>query len=215
MTAKKFLSALGNISENYINEAAAYSCKRKSKAWVKWVAMAACLSLFLTGAIVGTIFRSPATPDAGITSYFVLTAQAANGEMVDLGVTESCFNSGPHGGNIFGVDMPLFHFSLRPSDLKHNEVLYSRFDISVSYNGSLVGDKDEHVMVGYLIPAYGSDEPWSYSISGWFEEPTDIIINITDKQSHEIVETITLNVNYIAHKQGYELQIKNITTEFH
>lgn len=212
MTAKKFLCALGNISENYINEAAAYSRKRKSKAWVKWVAMAACLSLFLTGTIVGTIFRSPATPDASITSYFVLTAQAANGETVDLGVTEGCFNSGPHGGNIFGVDMPLFHFSLRPSDLKDNEVLYSRFDISVSYNGAFVKNMDEHIMISYLIPRYG---PWSYSISGWFEEPTDIIINITDKQSHEIVETITLNVNYIAHKQGYELQIKNITTEFH
>jgi hypothetical protein len=59
-----------------------------------------------------------------------------------------------------------------------------------------------------------SREPWSYSITGWFTEPTDILINIAEKDSREIVETITVNVKYLADKQEYELELTNLTTKF-
>ena len=57
MTTKKFSNALGNIGENYINEAATYSGKRKKETWVKWVSIAACLSLVVAGGIFGNIFN--------------------------------------------------------------------------------------------------------------------------------------------------------------
>ncbi len=209
MTTKKFSNALGNIGENYINEAVSYTPKRKKNTWAKWASMAACLSLIIAGGFFGNIFNSPDTPDNSVLSYFVITAQAANGETTELGLNDSCFNSGTSTENVFGVDMPLFNFSVTPSNLKNNEAVYDHFDISVFYNGSCVKDKDEHISVAYLIPIQNSNEPWSYSIMGWFTEPTDILINIVDKDSREIVETITVNVNYDADRKGYELEITN------
>ncbi len=110
--------------------------------------------------------------------------------------------------------MPIFDFSVRTSDLKNNEAIYSRFDIPISYNGTVVENKDEHIIVAYAIPTQSSNEPWSYSITGWFTEPTDIIITITDKESNEIAEKITVNVKYTADRQEYELKITDLDTEY-
>ncbi len=220
MTAKRFSNALGNISDGYVDEAIIYTAKKKKSTWVKWVSVAACLALIVMGGILGNVFHAPDTPGSSIASYFVITAYAANGESTELSVADSCFNSsGTPQGNIFGVDMPLFNFSVSPSDLKNNEAIYERFDISVSYNGTLVGGKDEyvmdeHVMIAYLISTTNPDKPWAYSILGWFTEPTDIIVQILDKESREIMETITVNVKYLADKQEYELEWKNLTTKF-
>ena len=102
-----------------------------------------------------------------------------------------------------------------PSDLKSNEAVYERFDISISYNGTTVNvtDKDEHIMVAYIY-SVPSSQSLGYSIFGWFTEPTDVVITITDKESREIVEAITVNVNYLADKQEYELKVTNLTTKY-
>lgn len=52
MTTKKFSNALGNIGESYVDEAATYTAKKKSNAWLKWGAIAACFCL-----VVGVAFR--------------------------------------------------------------------------------------------------------------------------------------------------------------
>ena len=44
MTAKKFSNALGNIAENYVDEAVTYSVNKKV-AWINWASLAACFSL--------------------------------------------------------------------------------------------------------------------------------------------------------------------------
>ena len=221
MKKENISNALNNIDFDMIEdvyESTKAKKKNTKSPWLKWGAIAACLSLVVMGGIFGNLFLSTDTPDVpqkSIISYFVITAYAANGEATELGLADSCFNSAPaQEGNGFGVDMPLFHFSVTPSDLKNNEAIYDRFDISVSYNGSNVKDKDEHISVTYLIPMQNSSEPWSYSITGWFTEPTDILINIVDKESREIVETITVNVKYLADKQEYELELTNLTTLF-
>ena len=221
MKKENISNALNNIDFDMIEdvyESTKAKKKNTKSPWLKWGAIAACLSLVVMGGIFGNLFRSPDTPDVpqkSIISYFVITAYAANGEATELGLADSCFNSAPtQEGNGFGVDMPLFHFSVTPSDLKNNEAIYDHFDISVSYNGSNVKDKDEHISVTYLIPMQNSSEPWSYSITGWFTEPTDILINIVDKESREIMETITVNVKYLADKQEYELELTNLTTKF-
>ena len=52
MTTKKFSNALGNIGESYVDEAVNYTAKKKSNAWLKWGAIAACFCL-----VVGVVFR--------------------------------------------------------------------------------------------------------------------------------------------------------------
>ena len=52
MTTQKFSNALGNIGESYVDEAVNYTAKKKSNAWLKWGAIAACFCL-----VVGVAFR--------------------------------------------------------------------------------------------------------------------------------------------------------------
>ena len=217
MTAKKFSAALGGIGESYIDEAVSYVPKRKKNTWVKWAAIAACLSLMIAGGLFGNIFHSPDTPDVpenNILSFFTITARAANGEKTVLNVTDSFVSSSNPKYNMFGHNIPLFSFNVEPSELKSNEAVYQRFDISISYNGNTVTvtDKDEHIFVAYIYSIHSS-QSLGYSIVGWFTEPTDVIVTITDKESREIVETITLNVNYLADKQEYELKVTDLTTK--
>ena len=211
MTAKKFSNALGGIGEGYIDEAVKYTAKKKSSAWLKWACVAACLLLFVAGGLLGNIFHSPDDPGHGILSYFVITAQAANGESTNLNVTDSCINWNKPNYSLFGHDTPLFRFDVTPSDLQSNEAIYQRFDISVSYNGTTVTDKDEHISVAYIHSA-PSSQTYGYSVFGWFAEPTDVIITVTDKESKEVVEEMTVNVKYDANRQEYALTITKLDT---
>jgi len=216
MTTKKFSSALGNVDESYLDEATSYTPKKKKNTFQKWVSIAACLSLILTGGIIGSLFLSPDGTDDGISSYFVISTLAADGEAKELSVASSCFNSGPAQGNIFGVDMPIFNFDVKPSSLKNNEAIYDRFDISVSYNGVTVGMEgkiDEHIMIGYYFSTLDPNER-GYFVSGWFTEPTDVIVHILDKDSREIVEAYTIHVVYLEDRQEYELKITDLNTKF-
>lgn len=219
MTNKELYREFGNIDPELIEAAAPTEKKPRKIVWVKWVAMAACLAILVTGGLLGNRSPAPETPENGnrAGSYFVITAQAADGESTELGVSDSCFNSsGTAQGNIFGVDMPLFNFSVCPADLENNEAIYERFEITVSYNGTVVdmeGSMDEHIMIAYQVPVQGVDAPWSYVVLGWFTEPTAVMVNILDKESHEVVETITVYVNYLAEKQGYDLKITSLITK--
>lgn len=220
MTNKNIYRSLGGLDPELVAKAAPVEKVQKNKknAWVKRLSMAACLCLIIMGGILGNLFRSSDTPDVpenNIISYFVITAQAANGESTELSVASSCINSGKPKYNLFGNDMPVFCFDVKPSDLEDNEAVYERFDISISYNGTTVGvtDKDEHISIAYLASVHSS-QMYGYSIFGWFTEPTDILINIAEKDSREIVETITVNVKYLADKQEYELELTNLTTKF-
>ena len=219
MKANLFSRALGNISESYVDEAVTYASNNKRKTWIKWASVAACVSLIFASALLLHIFRSPDTSGehGPITSYFVITALAADGEPTDLTLNNGFLNSVPaQGENIFGVDMPLFNFSVTPSDLNNNETIYERFDISISYNGSTVTvtDKDEHIFIAYIYNRNSSGGACAWSVMGWFTEPTDVIVHIIDKETRAIVETITVNVNYLANKQEYELKVTNLTTLF-
>ena len=214
MKEERILNVLGKVDEKYIKEAdPEVKSKRKAPAWTKWVAMVACLSLIITGGLFGNIFHSPDTPDNSILSYFVITAHAANGETKVLNVSDSFVSSGEPKYNMFGHNIPLFSFDVEPSDLKSNEAVYQRFDISIYYNGSPVKNKDEHIMVAYLASAHTS-QTYGYTIFGWFTEPTDVVVTITDKESRAVVEEISVNVKYDANRQEYELKLTNLDTEY-
>ena len=221
MKRENISDALNNIDFDMIEdvyESTKAKKKNTKSPWIKWGAIAACLCLIIMGGILGNPFRSPDTPDVpenNIMSYFVITAQAANGESTELSFASSCINSGKPKYNLFGNDMPVFCFDVKPSDLEDNEAVYECFDISISYNGTTVGvtDKDEHISIAYLASVHSS-QTYGYSIFGWFTEPTDIFVTITDKESKAVVEEITVRVSYDANRQEYELKIINLDTEY-
>lgn len=74
MITKKFSSALGNIGEEYINEAIMYTAKNNKKSRVKWSAIAACFSLMLISFTVILSYvisdNSPPTSDNNFTMIF-------------------------------------------------------------------------------------------------------------------------------------------------
>ena len=221
MKKENISDALNNIDFDMIEDVYESTKAKKKKpksSWIRWGAIAACLCLLVMGGILGNLFHSPDTPDVpqkSITSYFVITAHAANGESTELSISSSCFNSGEAKSNIFGNDMPTFNFSVSPSALKSNEAIYERFDISISYNGTTVAvtDKDEHISIAYLASVHSS-QTYGYSIIGWFTEPTDVVVTITDKESRAVVEEISVNVKYDANRQEYELKLTNLDTEY-
>lgn len=52
MKKEQLYEAIGNINENYINDAHKTAKKKSHPVWLKWVAMAACLCLVVSGAFV-------------------------------------------------------------------------------------------------------------------------------------------------------------------
>lgn len=219
MKKENISDALNNIDFDMVEDV--YECTKEKKkkpksSWLKWGAIAACLCLLVMGGIFGNLFRSPNAPDVpenNIISFFTITAHAANGETKVLNVSDSFVSSGEPKYNMFGHNIPLFSFDVEPSDLKSNEAVYQRFDISISYNGSPVKNKDEHIMVAYLASAHTS-QTYGYTIFGWFTEPTDVVVTITDKESKAVVEEITVNVKYDANLQEYELKLTYLDTEY-
>ena len=219
MKKENISDALNNIDFDMVEDVYESTKAKKKKpksSWIKWGAIAACLSLIVMGGIFGNLFHSPDTPDVpenNIMSFFAITAHAANGETKVLNVSDSFVSSGEPKYNMFGHNIPLFSFDVEPSDLKSNEAVYQRFDISISYNGTPVKNKDEHIMVAYLASAHTS-QTYGYTIFGWFTEPTDVIVTITDKESKAVVEEMTVNVKYDANRQEYELKLTNLDTEY-
>ena len=219
MKKENISDALNNIDFDMIEdvyESTKAKKKQLKSSWIKWGAIAACLCLLVMGGIFGNLFRSPNAPDVpenNIISFFTITAHAANGETKVLNVSDSFVSSGEPKYNMFGHNIPLFSFDVEPSDLKSNEAVYQRFDISISYNGTPVKNKDEHIMVAYLASAHTS-QTYGYTIFGWFTEPTDVVVTITDKESKAVVEEITVNVKYDANLQEYELKLTYLDTEY-
>ncbi len=63
MKAEKFSEALGNVRDDYINEANTYNRSSKSRSWIKWGAAAACLCLVAAGSgvLISRNFNKPVT----------------------------------------------------------------------------------------------------------------------------------------------------------
>ncbi len=69
MNAKKFSEALGNVRDDYVNEAATYRRGSKSRSWIKWGAAAACLCLVAAGSgiLIHRNFNKPVTSNGSDT----------------------------------------------------------------------------------------------------------------------------------------------------
>ena len=210
MTEKELYQILGEIDPVMIEAAAPDVKIQKIKiSWPKWIAVAACFALVL----LTCVLPLRESPEGTVASLFTITARAADGEKIELEYGSYLSNSGSE-GDFFGVDMPTFNFTILPSDLENNEVVFSRFNISVSYNGKVVDEssKDPHIAIAYQIATPYlpiAIPPQTYSVTGWFTDPTDVVITITDRETNVIAEEITINVKYDADRQEYELKITN------
>ena len=220
MNDKKNTESLSGIPEDKKGEDATKNRLNKKKHIIILGIVAVCVSLIVMGSFLAHYFIALGNSsemldnDNNNNSFFTITANSDSGETTKLSVLNSCLNSSKPRSNIFGNDSPTFNLSVTPSDYQSNEHVYKQFDISVSYGGTTVDAKDEHICIAYLFSHQGSDKISGYSIIGWFIEPTDIDVTFTDKESKEVVEKITINVKYDSNLQEYELMITKIDTEF-
>lgn len=84
MNAKNFSEALGNVRDDYVNEAATYRHSSKSLSWVKWGAAAACLCLVVAGSGV-LIHRNLNKPINSNESNITLSGVADGGTGIEAG----------------------------------------------------------------------------------------------------------------------------------
>ncbi len=173
--------------------------------------IAACLTLTL--GVLGIYYHfSPVDPNRNVSSWFVITAYAEDGDMEELSLNEGFFNSGGSGEALFGVDVPLFNFKIQPTEREEGKEKYARFDISVSYNGKEVGVGDDHVVVSHLIPVPGSNASYEYEVVGWFEDATNITITVTNSDTGILIEELTVHVQPLEDSQTYQLTVIEVKT---
>lgn len=205
MDKNDLFKSIGQIDEQTLINA---EVSRKRKAVHGLRLIAACLAVVLVAFGFSYLFHT----DRSVSKWFVITAQAAEGDWNRLEMNEGFFNSGGTGHGIFPADVPLFHFVIQPSDWNNYENEYGKFEVVVSYNGKKVESLDDHVVVFVLYPLYGSNASYEYDVTGWFEEPTDVTITIVDKTTDKIIEEQTVNVCYDTSSEAYRLTVTDVQT---
>lgn len=204
------------IDETVIEKYLCYEEKIKTHAKffsfrnLKIAAVAACIGIFLLSGIFSWVLPLLETTPSDNGPYFMLQAYAQNGELKELNLFEGTLNSGSANSetNIFGVDQPIFDFCILLTDGTGKRLSVFDVDVSIYYNereADLTNDK--HIVVSYMMPLKGNKEPSGYCVSGWFEEPTDIIIKISDKKTGVMLESYTLNVCYFSDREEYLLTL--------
>ena len=186
------------------------------KAWrmkfFKLAAISACIVLFVMEGFFGIVngfIKDLVTDDTE--SLYIIKAYATNGEIVEIDPYEGTYNSGYTGENLFGVDFPIFSFDVVPTALAEGKL--KGFDIEVSVICDDKYNEKEHIAVSYLFLRGGNGTLMGYNILGWFEEPTDITVVLTDKKTQKIIEEITINICYFDDREAYKLTL--IETKTH
>ncbi len=214
MNENELFKYMNEIDDELLQRSETGKAEKKPQRLLRVIAAAAALLVCVLG--IGFLLRH--TEEPGVhTSLFVISAYAENGENVELKENEYCrnwFSSGPTGGPIYGfdVDMPLFKFDFKSSQWEGEREPYFNYLVDFSYNGKVVGMRDEHLMIGYTAPAYGYEGTGGYFIVGWFEEPTDLEITVRDRESGELLEKTVVHIRYLAEEEIYELTVTEIKT---
>ena len=231
MEAPRIPKTAENTHEDLVSYAV--KCKRASKKiFISLVVMVTCLCLIACDIVPIRLFNpldsSPDTPDntdneEDIPPYVAEDNPEVNSDTqysklngVD-GYTTYCIDGWwvvlppPRNKlNYFGNYFPVFNIVIEPADLKSSEIVYQRFSISVSYNGNVLKQKDEHIHISWYTFKGASSQARGYNILGWFTEPTDIYVTLTDKETNEVVDERIVSVKYNAEQEKYDLQITKI-----
>lgn len=207
-------------SLNEIDDATLLSTEQSHKRRIKYPlikAIAACLALVICGLGLYFHLRKPAPCDT-TAPWFGITAYAENGVMEELQLNCSFANSYESKTNIFGNEKPLFNFDIKPKKVAGDQESFSIYncDIFVSYNGKTLDFRgDDHIRVAYTTTAVGyPGYPSSpgYSVFGWFDEPTTLIISISHCDTGELLEKYSVLVTPTPETENYELTVLEIQT---
>ncbi len=119
MKAEKFSEALGNVREDYINEAAAYRRSSKSLSWVKWGAAAACLCLVAAGSgiLIHQNFNNPVTSEP-----------YGSGTFMGIGSDVTGGGTGIESGGVMGGDTGSYNVAVYPPSEKSENVASAKLD---------------------------------------------------------------------------------------
>ncbi len=211
MTGKNIYQALGGLDPHLIWKAAPSEENKPSKkhkaTLVKWGAIAACFVLVFSICIL-PIWDSP--DSSAYRSVLALTVYAADGTEQSVVLDQSCLKSSISGKEAFGKDVPTFEFYVAPVKYGEEGDVFQKYDMEISYNGKVVEAEDEHIRLLYVVPQEGIYGIGRYGIIGWFDEPTDIIVTLKDKENGEIVEKMTVNVSYSKAAEAYQITWRDL-----
>lgn len=210
MNKETLFKSIGQVDEQTLIETESYRKKPRNRV-VRLIAASVAIVLMVFG--FSYLFPKD-RPNQTLSSWFVITAQAVEGDWNELDLNDGYFNSGGTNQSIslFPVDVPLFKFLVEPTSFDNNESIYSQFSVSVSYNNRTVDSLDDHVVVYNIIPLVGSNGAYGYEVTGWFEETTDVKVTIVDKHTGDLVEEITVNVKPQQGESVYTLTVTNVET---
>ncbi len=139
MNAKKFSEALGNVREDYVNEAATYRRSSKSLSWVKWGAAAACLCLVVAGSGV-LIHRNLNKPVSSNESDTVL----GGGTGIETGGGGTVAGMGGNSAIEPGGDTGYYSVAVFPPSEKLENVASAKVD-SLSEDEALGNELAKHL----------------------------------------------------------------------
>ncbi len=209
MNKKTMLNAVNGIDEDLIDqyfEIGEEAKKKKARGskinLIKWGTVAACFVLILSICIL-PMFDSSDSP--GYQPILALTVYAADGTPQGMELDQTILKSSVSGINAFGKDVPTFEFYVAPVEQGEEGDIFEKYDIEISYGGKVVEDKDEHIRLLLVKPQHEIYSIGRYGIIGWFDEATDILVTLKDKNSGEVIERMTVNVNFSEADTAYKL----------
>ena len=200
MNSKKFSTALGNISESYVDEAVTYTAKKKSTPWVKWVAVVACFCIAVMGLF--PLFGNHESP-------FVLTAYAIGKDNSLLSLKMEEGKSIAISTFVAGNGMEGFVFSHKNRESEKAPLVsiistdFSPYIMSDSYTSTTTVEKIERIDMEktqqyiFFVPSKGESAPYSLTIS-IYDEETSKAANLT----------ITIEQN----ENGYSAKIDKVNS---
>lgn len=217
MTEQQIMNALADVKQEHILAGLNIQKRKRKIGWIRCATVAAMLLLLIGVAAIWQGLADKPTDKA--VHFFAITAQEADGEKTNYELNKSYFNSGTFfQTDLFGENRQLFEFALDTTHWTDDPLTmrqyYSNFDITVSYDGQTADDDDKHIAIFHLLDTeiLTSSVTTGYGITGWFEEPTDLEICITEKKTGTLVERIVLHICYMPEKNGYELTVTEYET---
>ena len=196
--------SFGEVDEDLLERSQKVGSKKRTIAWAG--AVAAVLTVVLAGLSFSGLFNT-GVGDETPEMPFVITVKAKNGETTQLGLNDTCYNSvGTEQNN---SDKPLFNFIFTPEVWQTTEEIYTSFTAEIFMNGSKLDPKDDRIMMAWIISSE-TGKPMGYDITGWVEDPTDLMICINDQKTGQSLEAVTLHVAYDPSAKAYKLTVIQI-----
>ena len=205
--------AITAIDEAYLEEAFPRIRPKISRRLERLGAMAALLAAFIS------ILFIPVNPTKLllVSGPFVLTAETTNGYLGDYSELKnemwnnlfSAYTPGYQPKPRFG-DHDLFQISIVPEGWAKKQCISFYYNLCVYYEDTVVDTsaRDSHIDWGFCTPTStaSSDSTSYFHLTGWFDEPTDLRIEI-QKKDGTVIQEQTVHIEYNSILRSYELTV--------